>query len=201
LREQPPSDSGALLASAFSHMLPGPPPNSAKCKIKTIHPPGRALSSERAGLHSRLIRNTVTYDSIAPISQPLIWGAFVRIHLALLVKAQPDWASSARIVLLNGRTACSALCAQALKKETPVNLIRARREIRKRFAERETSLCARICRAPAPIGHTRMRDRPRPLPGWLAVPSAPRKGTGFLAELPPVALSPGEHATTAFAGR
>jgi hypothetical protein len=78
LREQPPSDGGAHLASAFSHILPGPPPNLLKSKIQTSHPPGRAPSRGLADLQSHRIRNTVTNDSIAPISQPLIWGVFVR---------------------------------------------------------------------------------------------------------------------------
>jgi hypothetical protein len=104
MREQPPSDSEAHFASAFSPLLPGPPPNLAKSKAKASHPQGRAPSKDSAGVHSRHIRNTVTNDSIAPSAQPLIWGAFVRIRFAHLVSVQKDWALSARIVLLNAKT-------------------------------------------------------------------------------------------------
>jgi hypothetical protein len=105
LREQPPSDSEAHFAFAFSHMLPGPPPNLVKSKIKINPAHNLTAAIELAGVQSHRIRNTVTNDSIAPNAQPLIWGVFARIRFAVPVNVQPDWIWFARIVLLTARTA------------------------------------------------------------------------------------------------
>jgi hypothetical protein len=200
LREQPPSDSGAHLASAFSHILPGPPPNLLKSKIQTGLPPGRAPSRDFAYLHSHRIRNTVTNDSIAPIAQPLIWGVFVRDLFA----SPGNRAAGVGFA----RTGCSAerkngwlKALRASTKEIAVNPIQVRCEIREWLEERASSFHPGVLRARAPIGLAAVRSRRRPHTGKLAVQSARRTGTGFLAELPPMALSHGEHAITAFAGR
>lgn len=105
MREQPPSDSEAHLAFAFSHMLPGPPPNLVKYKSKITPAHNLTTEIELAGVQTHRIRNTVTNDSIALSAQPLFWGVFVRIRFALRVNVLPHWARLARIVLLPARTA------------------------------------------------------------------------------------------------
>lgn len=199
MREQPPSDSEAHFAFAFSHMLPGPPPNLKKSKIKTTRSPGPTTANDFASAYSHCIRNTVTNDSIAQSAQPLIWGVFVWIRLALSVTAQPVWASSVRIVARNAKTAGCELHVQGRTKETPVNPIRVRCEIRTQFAERESSFDVGIFRGCMNWPHRNARSKSTD--GGLTAPSALRKGMRSLAELPPMALSLGEHATTAFAGR
>jgi|SRR5271165_1473670 len=57
-------------------MLPGPPPNLVKYKIKISHAHNLTAAIELAGLQSHRLRNTVTNDSIALSAQPLLWGRF-----------------------------------------------------------------------------------------------------------------------------
>jgi hypothetical protein len=82
-----------------------------------------------------------------------------------------------------------------------VNMKRFRYEIRARFVDSESNFGAGVFRVRAPIGFSGKRDRSLLPAGKHAVESALRKGTTFLTELPLMALSHGEHATTAFAGR
>jgi hypothetical protein len=201
LREQPPSDSGAHLASAFSHILPGPPPNLLKYKIQPSRPPGRAPSRDFADLHSHRIRKTVTNDSIAPIAQPLIWGVFVRDPFASpgsraagVGFARMDCSAERKNGWLR---ALRASTKERNCRESDTSPVRDRGWLE----ERASRFHAGALRARAPIGVTAVRSRRGLYTGKLAVQSARRTGTGFLAELPPMALSHGEHATTAFAGR
>jgi hypothetical protein len=105
MREQPPSDSEAHLAFAFSQKLPGPPPILGPTEMASCQPMMHAAALDSGGAHSRRIRNTVTNDSIAPNAQSLIWGVFLRIRFAFFVNGQPDSVLSERIVLRNAITA------------------------------------------------------------------------------------------------
>ncbi len=178
-----------------------PPPILGPTEIASRQPTPQSAALDFAGLLSHPIRNTVTNDSIASSAQGLLWGAFARIRSAILVNAQPDWAFSERIVLRNARTAGRELQMQGQTKAAPASPDRVRCGIRAGFAKTESSFSAGLFRARVPNGLPGMRDRRRLLADRLAAHSALGKGTRFLTELPPMALSLGEHTTTAFAGR
>jgi hypothetical protein len=201
LRDQPPSDTGAYVASAFSHMLPGPPPNLRRTEITTSQPPCRTRAIDFAGVHSYRIRRSVTNDSIALRGGPLTWGALVRIRFAVLGSIQPFRSESARIFLLRTRTANCELRMQGRTDEAPMNLIRVWCETRLQIADASLSFIACTLGALAGIGFRGMCELLRLVAGSPTGQSARWKKTRTLAELPLTAIPQGAQTIIVFAGR
>jgi len=201
LRDQPPSDTGAHVASAFSHMLPGPPPNLRRTEITTRQPPGRKPAIDSAGVHSYRIRRPVTNDSIALRGGPLTWGTLVRIRFALLGNIQPIRSESARIFLLLARTANCELHMHGRTDEAPMNLIRVWCETRLQIADASLSFIACTLGALAGIGFRGMCEPLRLVAGSPTGQSARWKKTRTLVELPLTAIPQGAQTITVFAGR
>ena len=201
MRDQPPSDTGAYVASAFSHMLPGPPPNLRRTEITTSQPPCRTRAIDFAGVHSYRIRRSVTNDSIALRGGPLTWGAWVRIRFAVLGSIQPFRSESARIFLLGTRTANCELHMHGRTDETPMNLIRVRCEMLLQIADASLSCIVCILNSLAAIGFRGMRERHPLVAGSITGQSAAWKRTRTLAQLPLTASLQEAQAITAFVGR
>ena len=201
MRDQPPSDSGAYVASAFSHMLPGPPPNLGQTEITTSQPPGRARAIDFAGVHPRRVRHPVTNDSIALGGGPLTWGTLVRIRFAFLGNVRPFRSESARIFLLRARTGNCELHMHGRRDETPMNLIRVWCETRLQIADASLSFVACILGALAGIGFRGFyKLRPRVARSFKGQ-SAAWKRTRTFAQLPLTVSPQGAQAITVFVGR
>jgi hypothetical protein len=201
LRDQPPSDSGAYVASAFSHMLPGPPPNLGQTEITTSQPPGRAPAVDSGGVHFYPIRRPVTNDSIKLGGGPLTWGTLVRIRFAFLGNIQPFRSESARIFLLGTRTANCELHMHRRTDETPMNLIPVWCEILLQIADVSLSFIACILNSLAAIGFRGMRERHPLVTGSFTGQSAAWKRTRTLAQLLLTASPRWAQAITVFVGR
>jgi hypothetical protein len=201
LRDQPPSDTGVYVASAFSHMLPGPPPNLRRTEITTSQPPSRAPAIDSAGVHSYGIRRPVTNDSIALRDGPLTWGTLVRIRFAVLRSIQAFRSESAWIFLLRTRTANCELHMHRRTDETPTNLIRVWCEVLLQIADARLSFISCILNAFAGIGFRGMCELLRPVPSCFTVQFALWKRTRTFAQRPLTASPQGAQAITVFVGR
>jgi hypothetical protein len=201
LRDQPPSDTEAYVASAFSRMLPGPPPNLRWTEVATRQPPGREPAIDSSGVYSYRIRRPVTNDSIALRGGPLTWGTLVRIRFVALGNIQPFRAESARIFLLRARTANCELHMHGQTDETTVNLIRVWCEIRLQIAKDSLSFVAGILSVIARIGFRGMCKLLPPVAGSIAAQFAPWQRTRTFAQLPLTASPQGAQAITVFVGR
>jgi len=201
LRDQPPSDTGAYVASAFSHMLPGPPPNLRRTEITTRQPLACEPAIDSAEVHSYRIRRPVTNDSIGLSGGPLTWGTLLRICFAVLGNIQPFRSESARIFLLRTRTANCELQMHGRTDVTPMNLIRVWCDVLLQIADARLSPIPCILNAFAGIGFSGMCELLRPVASSLAVQFAFWKGARTFAQLPLTASPQGAQAITVFVGR
>jgi len=201
LRDQPPSDTGAYVASAFSHLLPGPPPNLRRTEITTRQAPGREPAMDSAGVHSYRIRCSVTNDSIASRGGPLTWGTLVRIRFAVLGSIQPFRSESAWIFLLRTRAANCELHMRGRTDETPMNLIRVWCEILLQVADASLSFIACTLGTPAGVRFRAFCELRPLVAGSFKGQSASWKRTRTLAQLPLTALPQAAQAITVFVGR
>jgi hypothetical protein len=201
LRDQPPSDSEVHVASAFSHMLPGPPPNLGQAEIARHHSSVGAPKINFPAVHSFGIRRSVTNDSIARYRGAANLRRFSADSFCRPGKYPPGMVSVGTDCPARAGTANCDIHVHVRTSESPMNPIRVWCEIRLQTADVDLSFDAGSPRSLTGIGVMGTREGLRLMVRTPTVQFGSGKGTKTHVEQPLADSSYRAQTTSVLAGR